>query len=234
VEAFRRAVKVRPDYAEAWAYLGEARQHLDQDGFPDLQRALSIDGKSLSAQTFLALYWQRKAQFDLAIFHLNAALEIEPDNPALHAELGGALALSGDLVAAEKQYTLAVKVAPRDPQYWRALADFTIKYEVKLRELGLPAASQAVTLNPKDPASLDVMAQVQFLLGDLQKSRIFLERAVEADPSYAPAHLHMALVHLETGETYLAYQELTKSEFLSLPGSPTSDHARRLLDQLFP
>lgn len=233
-EALERAVELRPDYAEAWAYLGEARQHLGENGLPELQKAYKIDSDSLAANTFLALYWQRNSQYMLALDYLQNALTIDSNNPALYAEMARTHALNGDLETAQTLYEKAIDLAPRDPQYWRALAEFTIAHQVQLRETGLPAASQAVTLNPDDPASLDVLGQIQFLLGDIEQAQVFLLQAIEADPAYAAAHLHLALVHLEAGESALAYQQLKEAQSLALPGSQTEDQARRLLDQLFP
>lgn len=234
VIAFNRSVESRPDYAEAWAYLGEARQHLDQDGVPELDKALAIDPHSVSANTFLALYWQRQGHYDRSLSYLSAALEGQPDNPTLLAELGNTHALAGDLVAAQTSYERAIEVAPRDPRYWRRLAEFTLKYEFRVQETGLPAARQALDLDPEDPASLDVIAQVSLLLGDALSAEDYLEQALQSDPSHAPAHLHLAVLYLESGETYLAYQHLTQAQSLALPGSATADHARRLLEQLFP
>lgn len=234
VEALERAVGLRPDYAEAWAYLGEARQHLGGDGLPELQRAYEIDPGSLAVNTFLALYWQRNKQYELALHYLENALAVDPNNPALHSEMARTYALTGDLRAAQELYEQAIELAPRDPRSWRALAEFTIAHQVQLRETGLPAASQAVALDPDDPASLDVLGQVQFLLGDKEKARSFLQQAIDADPAYAPAHLHLALVHLEAGETTLAYQQLEVARSLASPGSQTEEQVLRLLDQLFP
>jgi tetratricopeptide (TPR) repeat protein len=114
------------------------------------------------------------------------------------------------------------------------LAEFTLKYEFRVQETGLPAARQALDLDPEDPASLDVIAQESLLLGDALSAEDYLEQALQSDPSHAPAHLHLAVLYLESGETYLAYQHLTQAQSLALPGSATADHARRLLEQLFP
>jgi len=234
VEAFERAVEARPDYAEAWAYLGEARQHLEEDGLPELEKAYELDPDSLAVNTFLALHWQRNLNYELALDYLENALAVDPNNPALHAEMARTYALAGDLAASQEFYEKAIEQAPRDPRYWRALAEFTVVHQLRLRETGLPAASQAVALDPDDPASLDVMGQIYFLLGDMEKARSFLQRAVDADPSYAAAHLHLALVHLEAGETTLAYQQLEYARSLASPGSQTEEQILRLLDQLFP
>jgi len=231
-QAFSQAVRFRPDYAEAWAFLGEARQHSGAEGLPEIQKALELDPDSVAANTFLALYWQRKDRFDLALVYLYTASRLDPDNPSLQAEIGHALASLGNLSAAMKHYQRAADLAPRDPSFWRLLATFSINYEIELRQVGLPAARQAVIINPSDPAALDIMAQAFILFNDLLSAQRFLQRALHADPGYAPARLHLGLLFLLKGEASRARQELELARSLSGLDYATAEHAQRLLDQL--
>ena len=41
--AFQKAVDARPDYAEAWAFLAEAKFQVGEDGAADMQRAEELD-----------------------------------------------------------------------------------------------------------------------------------------------------------------------------------------------
>jgi tetratricopeptide (TPR) repeat protein len=231
-QAFSQVVKFRPDYAEAWAFLGEARQHIDADGLPEIQKALELDPDSLSANTFMALYWQRKDRSDLALVYLQKASRLDPGNPTLQAEIGKTLSSLGNLSVALSHYQRATELAPRDPTFWRLLATFSITYELEVRQVGLPAARQAVIFDPSDPAALDVMAQVFILLEDLPSAHRFLQRASQADPGYAPARLHLGLLFLLKDETARARQELELARSLSGPDDATAEHAQRLLDQL--
>lgn len=245
--AFQQATLSNPGYAEAWAYLGEARQQAappssggppatpsSSPGFAELHKALELDPGSLAANTFLALYWQRRAHYDLALVYLHAAAGLEPRNPALQAEIGNTLAVLGDLSRALAYYQRAADLAPRDPLYWRLLAEFTVRYEIEVRQAGLPAARQAVILNPQDPASLDVIAQVYLLLEDPLSAQRFLQRALQADPGYAPARLHLGLLYLLQGETARAREQLTLARSLAPVDTYTGEHARRLLESHFP
>jgi tetratricopeptide (TPR) repeat protein len=247
-EAFRRATLARPDYPEAWAYLGEARQHLrssdrpllptvtttnDQDrpGFAELQQAHRLDPASISANTFLALFYQRQERYDLALVYLYAAATIEPQNPVFQAEIGNNLALMGNLLAAQRHYEQATRLAPRDPATWRQLANFSVVYEIQLRTLGLPAARQAVLLDPHDPASLDTLAQVFILLNDPYSAERFLQRALAGDPAYAPAHLHLGIVWLLTGKTESALEQLKLAQDLAGDNTQIAEQARRLTQE---
>ncbi|HEX6304606.1 MAG TPA: tetratricopeptide repeat protein [Anaerolineales bacterium] len=239
-EAFRQATTIQPDYAEAWAFLAEARQHQSADDYANeltwenLETALRLDPNSVAVNSLTGLYWQRRDRYDLALVYLHAAVEADPDNPTLHIELGNTLTQLGQITTAQKYYQAAVEMSPGDPLYWRALAAFSVNFELEVREVGLPAARQAVVLAPDDPASLDVMGRVFMLLDDPLSARRFLHRALLNDPGYAPARLHLGLLYLIEGDTPAAREQIALAHSLALPGTPTADQANRLLQRYFP
>lgn len=232
--ALSNATELNSEYADAWAYLGEALQHTGRNGLEELEKALSIDPNSVAANTLMGLYWQRQERYDLALIYLHSAAKLDDLNPTLQAEIGNTLGLLGNIPAAESHYRRAAALAPNDPTYWRILANYYIKYETKLREEGLAAARQAVILDPEDPASLDAMAQIYLLLDSPLMARRFLERALAADDKYAPAHLHLGLIHILEGDTLQAFQQFSIAKTLSPPGSQTVAQATRLLETYFP
>lgn len=232
--AFRRATELRPDYAEAWAFLGEAHQRLQTGGYEELQRALSLDPLSISANTFMALHWQRQDRQDLALVYLHAAAAQNPHNPVLQAELGNTLAILGNLPDAHGYYQRAAELTPREPTYWRSLASFSIKYEYHLQDIALPAARQALLLDKEDPASLDLMGQVYIRLDDPLSAERFLLQALQVDPGYAQARLHLGFVYLLKGDYKNAREQLTLARTLASPDTAVSDQAGRLLQSYFP
>jgi len=240
-EAFQGAVDLSPGYAEAWAYLGEARQHLDPDGsasqtspgLAELNKAVQLDPASFVANTFLALYWQRQGETNRALQVLEEVNQLHPENPALLSELGNALAQTGNLQAALAAYQGAVRLAPDVPDYWRLLAGFSARYEYQIAAVGLPAARRAAALDPSNPANLDVLGQVQLLLQDFTSAERFFQRAVDADPSYAAGHVRLGLVYALRGEMERAFNKWKQVE-LAAPGSAVADQAQRLIKSYFP
>jgi tetratricopeptide (TPR) repeat protein len=232
--ALSKATQLNPEYADAWAYLGEALQHTDQNGLDELEKALSIDPNSVAANTFMGLYWQRQERYALALIYLHAAAKLDDLNPALQAEIGNTLGLLGNISAAESHYRRAVALAPNGSTYWRILANYYIKYETKIREEGLAAAREAVIQDPEDSASLDAIAQIYLLLDSPFIARRFLDRALAADDNFAPAHLHLGLIHILEGNTLEAFQQFLIAKTLSPPGSQTAVQATRLLETYFP
>jgi tetratricopeptide (TPR) repeat protein len=228
-EAFAHAAAERPDYAEAWAYLGHARERLGEDGQEALDSALTLDPDSLAANLFAALHFAEDGRPEMALLYLHNASRLDPTRAEIQLELGNVLAEMGDLVSARRHYERALSLAGRDPDAWRTAAEYALRYNVDVRELVLPAARQAVLLAPRDPAALDTLGQVYFRMGDPLTARRFFRRALEQDAGYAPAHLHMALYELVAGDPGAARERLELVLELA-PGSPAAEQAERLLD----
>ena len=232
-EAFNRACQLAPEYAEAWAFLGEARQQTGKDGTEALERAVSLAPDSLLVQALRALSWRREGRMDLALVSLHAIADRESQNGLWQLELGNTLVQMGDLPSALTYFQKAVQLEPQNPVYWRALAAFSVRYGISVSDVGLEAARQAVALSPEDPQSLDVMAQVMMVSGDLVSASRFLERALKLQPDFALASLHLGLILLQQGERDRAFQALSDASRYG-SGSNVGIQARRLIAQNFP
>ncbi len=232
-QAFNRSVELNPNYAEAWAFLGEAYQHLDKNGYPDLEKAQQLGPDSITVQALLALYWRRQGQPEKALPTLQAVAAAEPRQAAWQIELGTTLADMGEINQALAYFQHAVELEPGSAPYWELLAQFTITNSLNLRTLGLPAARQAVILAPRDPAALATMGWSMYALGDMQEAERFYLRALQANPDYALAHLHLGQVYLQENQYQLAYQHLRKALDLSTNQPEIQSMAQRLLHQYF-
>ena len=232
--AFQQATQLRPDYAEAWAYLGEAYQQIGNlpagTGFTELEHALSLDPASLAANTFMALYWQRSGDPQLAQEYLQTAANLDPYNTTLQIHLGEMWARGGDLSTALTFYEKAIELNPYNPTSYQAMAEFCIRYNLDLHEMALPAARQALSLAPNDPASLDVMGQVLFRLGDYLNAERFYLQVLQHNEHYPPTHLHLGLLYILLDQPAMARSHLSLAITLA-PNTPTADHAQRLLEE---
>lgn len=227
--AFNRAAEARPDYAEAWAYLGHAQERLGEDGQQALDQALELNPDSLAANLFAALHFSEAGQPAMALLHLHTAAKLDPDRAEIQLEIGNLLAEMGDLNSARRHYQRALDMAGEQPNIFRETALFSVRYNLEVRELALPAARQSVLLEPENPANLDALGQVYFKLGDPGSARRHYQRALQQDPDYAPAHLHLGLVALLEGDTATARQRFRRVLDLA-PDSPAAEQAQRLLE----
>lgn len=232
-QAFQQAVQQEPGYAEAWAFWGEARSQLGSDGWEQLQRAYSLNPDSAVTRALLALYWRRRGDVDQALFHIRAAIRIEPDQAAWQLEKGDILADSGDIQTALAHYTRAAELEPDDLLYWRMLARFCVVQDIQLRSVGLPAARRVLSAAPQDAAALGLMGWVLLNLEDYASAERFLQRALRQDAEYAPAHLHLGQLYLQITAPDDAYHHLKRAAELADRDVATAMLAERLLGRFF-
>jgi tetratricopeptide (TPR) repeat protein len=77
------------------------------------------------------------------------------------------------------------------------------------------------------------MAQVLLMLEDYHSAERFSLRAMQADPNYYPAYLHLGIAYLYLGNPETAHQWLSLAETFA-PDSWISEQASRLLSYYFP
>jgi tetratricopeptide (TPR) repeat protein len=231
--AFEQATQDEPNYAEAWAFLGEARHQMGQDGKSELEKALTINPKSTTALALSALYWRRQGDYDRALSALKQASDAEPKQPVWLVELGNTLAEKGDLPTALEFMQRAVAVDEQNALRWVQLARFCVANSICVRQVGLPAARQALVLAPEDPTALDTMGLVLFNLGDLVSAERFLQLAIQKENNNVPANLHLGQVYLQADRNPEALQYLKRVIQLEGQQRPLGRTAQRLIDQYF-
>jgi tetratricopeptide (TPR) repeat protein len=240
-EAFKHATELDPGYADAWAFLGEAQQQLNiqevgsssEAGLTELEHAVQLDSGSILANTFMGLYWERQQDYSQAQYYLKQAIANSPDDPYLYTELGNILSKAGDLPTAQSAFEKAITLAPQDPLFYRLKAEFALENQIQIRELALPPARQALMLNPNNPDSLDLMAKIMLELQDYYSAESYAQAAINADPGYTPAYLHLGTAYLYRGEADKARKWLDLA-IKQDPGSWVAAQATRMIDYYFP
>jgi tetratricopeptide (TPR) repeat protein len=124
--AFEKATRLNPNYAEAWAFLGEARRQTGLDGLQELQKAVHLDSQSLLANTLLGLYWQQSGRLDLALVYLDAAARQTQTIRSCKWQSAGCSPNGGNLQAALRRYQRAAEANPR-PGSLADPANFTVE-----------------------------------------------------------------------------------------------------------
>jgi tetratricopeptide (TPR) repeat protein len=231
--AFQRAASADAGNAEAWAWFGEANQHLGQDGSGELRRAEALDPFSANVRALSGLYWKRMNDPQKALAQFLWAAAIEPKNPAFQAALGDAYAFAGDLPPALVAYQRATELAPADATYWRTLALFSAQYFFQVDQVGIPAAQQVLELRPDEAASFDLLGWTYLAANVTGLAEENLLAALRLDPDYAPAHLHLGIAYIQMDKMDVAREHLLRAQVLDSEGVE-GQAATQLLALYFP
>lgn len=230
--AFHDATQADPANASAWAWLAEAQYQLGEDPLVAFERAASINPNDPTLLSLRSFYYQRHNDLESALIDVAKLAALEPENPHWQVSLGALYAERGDLPTALAAYQRAVELAPDDPVYRQALALFSFKYRYDMAGIGLSAARRAVILAPNDARFIDTLGLVHFgLEHDEDAQRQFL-RALEKDPDYAAAYLHLGMLYIQRGHWDQARTALVNAQTFATDQT-VRDEAARLLTEYF-
>jgi len=226
---FEQAVQLDENNAEAWAWLGEAKQQTgSDDAFTYLEHALELDPSSPTVHGLRGLYFQRIGNHRQSLIEFQEAAKLDPENPSWYVSVGQELVGVGDLILAIQAYQYAVSLAPDDVIYYLALANLCAQNNANVRDVGIPAAQKAVQLEPDNPRALDTLGWLMVLDGRHYEAEGLFNQALEHDPQLASAHYHLALLYLQLNDFDSMYPQLIAARDLG------SAEAEALLLQYFP
>lgn len=235
--ALEKAVTVDPNYAEAWAYLGEVRQHTGQEnGLEALQTAISLAPESYAANLFMSIYWNRNATPRRALPFLRTALKQDPNNLSLLENLAQTLVDAGMVENGFDTLLELTDQSPEKPETWMMLARLSIENNLKVEEIGLPAARQAVLLDPESPAATLLLGRAYLLVENALLAERFFAKTIQLDPQMAAPHLYLAIIYLNQENRQPAKPHLMEALSLAEANGDQAiaDQAEKFLDLYFP
>jgi protein O-mannosyl-transferase len=114
IRCFRKAIELKPDYADAHANLGLAlRMHGDPlEARKSFETAVKIDPRQVNAIHGLGRYYEDQGDLKKAISYYNSALEINGYLPEVNYNFGNALIKSNLIEEGVNQYFLALRLNP--------------------------------------------------------------------------------------------------------------------------
>ncbi len=235
-QAFSLAVSENPLYAEAWAWLGLARQHENTPGaLPALEKAQQLDPNSAAIHAMLGTFWLQAGKPKYALLQFSTSTKLEPGNPAWWVARANAASHS-DLADALDSFTRAVNLAPKDAGTWYALATFCVENNVYIEDYGLNAALRAFALDPNNPDYMDMLGRAQMATDQSAAAEVMFKRALENDQASSRAyifHFHLALLYLQTNQPDQAKFELSQTK-VTVPQGSYGAQAQKLIERYFP
>ena len=200
VACYRRALELKPDYAEAHNNLGNALK--DQGKLDEAvacyRRALELKPDFAEAHNNLGNALKDQGKLDEAVACYRRALELKPDYAEAHNNLGNALKDQGKLDEAVACYRRALELKPDYAEAHNNLGN-ALKDQGKLDE-AVACYRRALELKPdyaEAHYNLGVALKEQ---GKLDEAVACYRRALELKPDYAEAHNNLGIAFKEQGK----------------------------------
>jgi adenylate cyclase len=224
-----RAVEIDPYYAQAWALLALAQSSLRygfgqevDDGYVAAHTALAIDPNIAEAHLPMVKRLQERQQFDAAAVEMEAAIRLGPESWEVNKEAGRYHLMKRDVPTAARHYEKAAELMETDFHAWAMLSTCykALGETAKLREAAKHMVSEsqlAVQQDPSNGAALGILAGGYALLGEKEKTREWIDRAMLVDPDNLNMRYNFACVLAIMGDKEAALKMLQSA--LSLAGA---------------
>ena len=235
IAEWREAVRLAPEYAEAYCQLGVelAMQGMtgddeakSEEAIAHLTEAIRLDPGHLRARMTLGwayLHGLRDLETATAVFE--EILRIDPQYHEAHHGLGRVCVKRGDLDGAIAKYKDALKINQDAMVYWnlgRALQD-----QGKTEE-ALAAYRKSVEIWPKFSSAGVSLGNLLADEGRMDEAIAAYKQAIEARPEYAEAHYRLAEAYYKLKR----YEEARKEAEKTVELDPDHNEVYALLDRL--
>jgi adenylate cyclase len=201
-----KAVEIDPYYAQAWALLAMAQSSLCynfgrevDDGFAAAHSALAIDPTVAEAHLPMVKRLQQRELFDAAAKEMEEAIRLGPDSWDVNKEAGRFFLSRREIPAATRFYERAAELMETDFHAWAMLATcyHASGDSAKIRAAAKRMVSEAqlaVQQDPSNGAALGILAGGYALLGEREKTREWIDRALLVDPDNLNMRYNFACV----------------------------------------
>jgi tetratricopeptide (TPR) repeat protein len=224
--AFDAAITLNPAYAEAQAFAGFVRDQRGADGGAWLDRAVALDPDLIVARYFRARHRWTQGDIDGALADLNPAIERDPANALIAAELGRVYTQRSDFPNAEQWLNKARDLNAQDVAIWKSLAELYVGRSFGTVDQAVTTAQQIVALAPEDAEAHLWLGRAYLRSGDRSGAEREISEAVRLNPQVALAHFYLGRLYgRDTAAGQAAYQRAVLLD----PNGPIGAAAQRVL-----
>ena len=200
IAAYRAAIAVKPDFADAHCNLGAALKDqgkLDQ-AIAAYRQAIAIKPNYAMAHSNLGIALNDQGILDEAIAAYRQAIAIKPDYAEAHSNFGNALKNQGRLDEAVAAHRQAITVKPDFAEAHSNLGN-ALKNQGKLDE-AIAAYRQAIAIKPDYAEAHSNLGNALKNQGKLEAAIASYRQAIATDPDLAEAHSNLGIALSNQGK----------------------------------
>ncbi|MDC3020982.1 tetratricopeptide repeat protein [Paracoccaceae bacterium] len=214
VDAFKKAISIKPDYADAYNNMGNALkgQGKLEEAIEAYNKALSINPDYTEAYYNMGNALKEQGKLDEAIEAYKKALSIKPDNSRAYNNMGNALQDQGNLEEAMKAYTKAISIKPDYTEAYYNMGN-VLKDKGKIEE-AIEAYTKALSINPD-------YTEAYYSMGNVLTGVTFNKPSRE---------IHKTIVSLLDSKTYVRPKDIVSAAISLLKFEPSLQKCLQLAD----
>ena len=232
VKCFKKALEIKPEFADAHYNLGLTFQELNQldAAVKCYKETLAIHRNYAKAHNNLGVIYKEFGQMEAAVKSYEQAIEAHPDYAEAHNNLGVVLQKLGQLDEATNCYKKALGV---QPDYF----EVHINLGNTLNELGqsdeaINSYSQALSINPEYADVQNNIGIIYQKMGQLDEAVNCYEKAIAINPEYGEAHFNLGNTLKDLGQLYEAVTHFEKTIELNSSSAEAHNNLGKTLLQL--
>ncbi|HEY4070289.1 MAG TPA: tetratricopeptide repeat protein, partial [Sphingomicrobium sp.] len=193
VRLCKQATQLDPEYAQAWALMALAQAEVrftfgkDENALPSAERAIELNPALPEAHCIKARYLEEEGRTEEAEKQIRTALQIDPESWEVNREAARMLFRHGHVREAIPYFEKAASLNDTD---WHNPNMLTTCYEgmgdetqmKKWAAIVRERVQRAVDIDPTNGTALSAGAYALATLGDKDRSREWMRRALLLDP----------------------------------------------------
>lgn len=218
----RQATALDPAYARAWALMALAQSSLrfrfsrsGDEGLESAERALALDPNIAEAHCVKGIFLREQGHLAEADAEMATAVTLNPESWEVNKEAGRHFFRHGHFAKAVPYFEKAVSLMETDYNdagllisCYNALGDS--EGQRRAAQLTQERAEKAIAHDPSNGAALGYGASSLAVLGDADRAREWIDRALLIDPENITMRYNLACaltVYLDDGDTALKLLE---------------------------
>jgi Flp pilus assembly protein TadD/4-amino-4-deoxy-L-arabinose transferase-like glycosyltransferase len=211
VEAYSKAISLRPGYVEAHHNLGLllVDEGKIEEAIGHYNTALKTDPENAGVHDDLGMALSKVGKIEEAIAHYEQAITINPKSYSAHDNLGTAFYKLGRMPEAVEHYSKAIELKPDDPVPHNNLGNiFAIQGQP---EKAIEHYEISLNLKPDDPETLSNMANALSALKRFSEATEKYLRALKIKPDDAGIYCNLGICLKQQGRIDEAIEAFNKA-----------------------
>jgi len=226
IQAYTRAISLRPDYVEAHHNLGLllVDEGKIEEAITHYNTALKTDPENSGVHDDLGSALSKMGKVEEAIRHFQQAIRINPKSYSAHDNLGTAFYRLGRMSEAVEHYSRAIELKPDDPVPHNNIGNI---YAIQGRpEKALEHYEISLNLKPNDSETLNNTANALATLKRFAQATEKYYQALKGEPDDAGIYCNLGICLKQQGRIDEAIEAFNKA----LAIDPQNKRAKEALD----